>query len=70
LNEPVSTGHHDDVGECWYGLTLVPRDPEPDEHGIEEALETIVRSRQERGWELVRVSERDHYEMLVFRRPA
>jgi hypothetical protein len=58
------------VGESWYGLTLVPREQKSENHDIEDAVEAIVRARQAKGWELVRVAERDNSEVLIFRRPA
>jgi hypothetical protein len=57
--------------KTWrYGLTLLPREKAPAEDGAERTVEAVVRSRQDLGWELVRVSARDNAEVLVFRRPA
>jgi hypothetical protein len=58
------------VSKSWYGLTLVPRELKPESHDVEGAVEAIVRARQAKGWELVRVAERDNSEVLIFRRPA
>jgi len=57
--------------KTWrYGLTLLPREKTPAEDSAEMTVEAVVRSRQDLGWELVRVSARDNAEVLVFRRPA
>jgi hypothetical protein len=57
--------------EAWrYGLTLLPREKSIEEQSAEETVEAVVRSRQDLGWELVRVSARDNAELLIFRRPA
>jgi hypothetical protein len=56
--------------EAWrYGLTLLPRETD-DEERNEISVEAVVRSRQDLGWELVRVSAGTDSEVLVFRRPA
>ena len=56
--------------KTWrYGLTLLPRDATSDDQSG-EVIEAVVRSREDLGWELVRVTERDDSELLVFRRPA
>jgi hypothetical protein len=56
--------------EAWrYGLTLLPRET-GDEEGTEVTVDAVVRSRQDLGWELLRVTERSDAEVLVFRRPA
>ena len=52
-----------------YGLTLLPREKTShDQSG--GVIEAVVRSREDLGWELVRVTERDDSELFVFRRPA
>lgn len=58
-----------DMKRWRYGLTLLPRET-GDEDGSEVTVEAVVRSRQDLGWELVRVRERTDSEVLVFRRPA
>jgi hypothetical protein len=58
------------VQKWRYGLTLLPRENTSDETRGEEAVDAVVWSRRERGWELVRVTARDDAELLVFRRPA
>ncbi len=58
------------VQQWRYGLTLLPRENSSDEERGEATIEAVVCSRQELGWELVRVTERDDSELLVFRRPA
>ena len=57
--------------KTWrYGLTLLPREVASDEENESATVEAVVLSRQKLGWELVRVTERDDAELLVFRRPA
>jgi hypothetical protein len=53
-----------------YGLTLLPRETAPNEQVNDETVKAVVRSRENLGWELVRVTERDDSELLVFRKPA
>jgi hypothetical protein len=59
------------IVERWrYGLTLLPRETAPNDQCIDGTVEAVVRSRENLGWELIRVTERDDSELLVFRRPA
>jgi hypothetical protein len=58
------------MGEWRFGVTLVPRDEASEERERQRTVEAIVRARQDRGWELVRVTERDDSELFVFRQPA
>ena len=58
------------VKEWHYGLTLLPREANAEEEDTDPTVEAIVRSRQDLGWELVRVTERADAELLIFRRPA
>jgi len=58
------------VNEWRYALTLLPREAAWDAHDTEATVEAVVRSRRDHGWELVRVTERDEAELLIFRRPA
>jgi len=48
----------------------VPRDIGPEVQDTIVTVETAVQARRARGWELIRVTEREDAELLVFRRPA
>jgi len=41
-----------------------------DEEGVHVTIESVVGSREDLGWELVRRTELDDSEVLAFRRPA
>jgi hypothetical protein len=58
------------VQKWRYGLTLLPREITSDDQRGEATIEAVVCSRRKLGWELVRVTERDDSELLVFRQPA
>jgi len=74
LVKPVEREHHllatIRAVKTWrYGLTLLPREKTSEDQSS-GVIEAVVRCREDLGWELVRVTERDDSELLVFRRPA
>jgi hypothetical protein len=57
--------------EMWrYGLTLLPLEATSESGSVDATIEQLVRSRRDLGWELVRKTEHDDSEVLVFRKPA
>ena len=70
IDSPRSSVRSEGVGEWRYGLTLVPRDNGTEAQDTGVTVEAVVQARRARGWELIRVTEKENAELLVFRQPA